>query len=608
MAEVDAQAYAVTSGNAAAGASNSVETQQPGGSGALRQTMVLGDPTTRANMAKVDGSGNLAVAGGSTNAGGTSGSTTFTAADIVVPSPDGTGLLVSGTPTAGSVTSAFTVADGLVASLFLIKGLTANQTTITIYFEASANSTNGTDGDWIELKQRRTGTQPGVEATDYKTQANGYFRGNCAGFKWLRARLVGTFAAGVSAQIWTSAGQSATFFNSGLPGSNSTIGAVKSAIVQSVTTNLTALNQAQTITLQGEAGMTTQLSGVWTGTVTFEASNDNVNWTTINVQRAGDNTISQTVVNSTNNDIYRIGVAGFLYVRARCSAFTSGTIAVTSSTAMSAATALLTAPLPTGTNIVGAVKSAIVQSAITNLTALNQAQTFTMQGEAGMTTQLTGVWTATVTFEASNDNTNWTTINVQRAGDNTITQTVVNSTNNDVYRLGVSGFMYVRIRCSAFTSGTIVVTSSTSPNASTAILTASLPAGTANIGAFSLTPTTGSTGGYSPYFASLLVAPAGGVTISAVAGKFGGYMIQNLNSTPAYLQCFDTTAAVTLGTTVPTFVIPIPANGTPANGMAANVEFTVGINLANGLKVAATTTSTGATAVTTGLTGVILYK
>jgi hypothetical protein len=479
MAEVDAQAYAVTSGNAAAGASNSVETQQPGGSGALRQTMVLGDPTTRANMAKVDGSGNLAVTGGSTNAGGTSGSTTFTAADIVVPSPDGTGLLVSGTPTAGSVTSAFAVADGLVASLFLIKGLTANQTTITIYFEGSANSTNGTDGDWIELKQRRTGTQIGVEAADYKTQANGYFRGNCAGFKWLRARLVGTFAAGVSAQIWTSAGQSATFFNSGLPGSNSTI---------------------------------------------------------------------------------------------------------------------------------GAVKSAIVQSAITNLTALNQAQTFTMQGEAGMTTQLTGVWTATVTFEASNDNTNWTTINVQRAGDNTITQTVVNSTNNDVYRLGVSGFMYVRIRCSAFTSGTIVVTSSTSPNASTAILTASLPAGTSNIGAFSLTPTTGSTGGYSPYFANLLVAPAGGVTISAVAGKFGGYMIQNLNSTPAYLQCFDTTAAVTLGTTVPTFVIPIPANGTPANGMAANVEFTVGINLANGLKVAATTTSTGATAVTTGLTGVILYK
>lgn len=53
MAEVDAQAYAVTSGNAAAVASNSVETQQPGATGALRQVMVMGDPTTRANMQTV---------------------------------------------------------------------------------------------------------------------------------------------------------------------------------------------------------------------------------------------------------------------------------------------------------------------------------------------------------------------------------------------------------------------------------------------------------------------------------------------------------------------------------------------------------------------------
>lgn len=128
-------------------------------------------------------------------------------------------------------------------------------------------------------------------------------------------------------------------------------------------------------------------------------------------------------------------------------------------------------------------------------------------------------------------------------------------------------------------------------------------------GAFtmSLTPN-GTSGGWLPYFANALVAPAGAVAISAVAGRFGGYMLQNLNTTPAYLQVFDLTAAVTLGTTTPTFVIPIPANATAANGLAANVEFTVGINLANGLKVAATTTATGSTAVSTGLTGVILYK
>lgn len=97
-------------------------------------------------------------------------------------------------------------------------------------------------------------------------------------------------------------------------------------------------------------------------------------------------------------------------------------------------------------------------------------------------------------------------------------------------------------------------------------------------------------------------------TVSSAAGRFGGGMFINLNSAPAYIQVFDTTAAVTLGTTVPTFVIPVPANATAANGAAFVMDLSVGIAITNGIKVAATTTATGATTVSTALVGYVLYK
>lgn len=97
-------------------------------------------------------------------------------------------------------------------------------------------------------------------------------------------------------------------------------------------------------------------------------------------------------------------------------------------------------------------------------------------------------------------------------------------------------------------------------------------------------------------------------TVSGVPGRFGGYMFINLNSSPAYIQVFDTTGAVTLGTTTPTFVIPIPANSTAANGAGANISIAAGINLVSGCKVAATTTATGASTVATAVTGFVCVR
>jgi hypothetical protein len=84
-------------------------------------------------------------------------------------------------------------------------------------------------------------------------------------------------------------------------------------------------------------------------------------------------------------------------------------------------------------------------------------------------------------------------------------------------------------------------------------------------------------------------------TVKALRGSLKGWNIGNVDNAFAYVQCFDTQDAVTLGTTVPTFVLCIPPI------MAANVLVNDGITLAHGLKIACTSTATGSAAPTTGL-------
>lgn len=117
------------------------------------------------------------------------------------------------------------------------------------------------------------------------------------------------------------------------------------------------------------------------------------------------------------------------------------------------------------------------------------------------------------------------------------------------------------------------------------------------------TPTPSTTGGWSKSaFAALTNTKT---LIKNAAGTFGGYLtVYNPNATVAYVQIFDVaaTASVTLGTTVADARIIVPATS------AANMEVTNGVNMANGIVIACTTTATGSTAPGAGLDGTILYK
>lgn len=70
-----------------------------------------------------------------------------------------------------------------------------------------------------------------------------------------------------------------------------------------------------------------QLSGTWVGTLTIQGSNDNTNWNTVTVSNLG-STSQQFATSLTANGVYGFPIA-FRYLRARTTAWTSGTVTAT---------------------------------------------------------------------------------------------------------------------------------------------------------------------------------------------------------------------------------------------------------------------------------------
>ena len=92
-------------------------------------------------------------------------------------------------------------------------------------------------------------------------------------------------------------------------------------------------------------------------------------------------------------------------------------------------------------------------------------------------------------------------------------------------------------------------------------------------------------------------------TVKASAGSFGGYYVSNVaNTASSCLQVFDTSGAVTLGSTTPSMVYEIPASG------AANIEISQGVSMTKGIKLAVATTCTGSTAPSSGLNLNIYFR
>lgn len=124
-----------------------------------------------------------------------------------------------------------------------------------------------------------------------------------------------------------------------------------------------------------------------------------------------------------------------------------------------------------------------------------------------------------------------------------------------------------------------------------------------------VTPVPASNSGWSFSYQSALTNST--AQIKGSAGTFGGWaMLFNPNTATTYIQVFNkASASVTLGSTVPDFVIPLPGIASAsATGLAANWESVHGIAMSTGITVAATTTASGSTAPANAVVGTFLYK
>lgn len=109
-------------------------------------------------------------------------------------------------------------------------------------------------------------------------------------------------------------------------------------------------------------------------------------------------------------------------------------------------------------------------------------------------------------------------------------------------------------------------------------------------GALLVTPIPSSTQGWTPSLQNGLTTTV--KSVKTAQGSLGGWYIYNPNAAVGYIQIFDaaTAGAVTLGSTTPKLSIGIPSTA------AANVNLGDGVIFNNGIQIATTTTSTGATA------------
>lgn len=95
------------------------------------------------------------------------------------------------------------------------------------------------------------------------------------------------------------------------------------------------------------------------------------------------------------------------------------------------------------------------KQAIGSLTAAEQAVTIEAKKYPATSFQLTGTWSATVTFEASVDGTNYVAVPAFNVNTGAAATT---ATANGVYTLSTAGTASVRARVSSYSSGTVVVT------------------------------------------------------------------------------------------------------------------------------------------------------
>ena len=101
-----------------------------------------------------------------------------------------------------------------------------------------------------------------------------------------------------------------------------------SVVDDPVASTLGALDAVTAVTVEDADFISVGISGTWVGTISFEATIDNTNWYTLTVHSSSATDKKAAVSSTTANGLFFHDLYAFKQIRARMSAYTSGTATV----------------------------------------------------------------------------------------------------------------------------------------------------------------------------------------------------------------------------------------------------------------------------------------
>jgi hypothetical protein len=173
----------------------------------------VGTVTLAAESSKVIGTVNVATTPASATG-------TINAADTAVAAPGNDGVMLVGTPSVGS-TVVLDLAPEDSAWAVELSGTLGGA---TFYFESSASSTDGVDGNWISLNGRKTGIVNSI--LESSTTTEGFHRGTLAGMSYFRLRAIGGVGITATVTIRVGHGEALVFLAASIPSGTNEIGGV----------------------------------------------------------------------------------------------------------------------------------------------------------------------------------------------------------------------------------------------------------------------------------------------------------------------------------------------------------------------------------------------
>ena len=235
------------------------------------------------------------------------------------------------------------------------------------------------------------------------------------------------------------------------------------------------------------------------------------------------------------------------------------------------------------------VPSAPVAIAVSSVTGVGNdlVASFDASVHKFVSFQTRGTWVGTIEFQESNDNGSWTSIVVQDVAD-LIDPYKTQITSNTLVKCQILG-RYLRVRCTAYTSGTIEGTADGYKEVNdtgqisatgTVAVSGSIPlaAGSALIGGVNFVPASADPTQHENIISAVGVNAN---SLKASAGNIQNILIVSAAATPRFFKLYNKASAPVVGTDTPMITIPLSVGASPYN-----VPPLAGIDFSNGIAYA----------------------